>query len=256
MKNAKKLLALLLALVMLFAFCACGNGNDKDDDKDDKKESSSQSDKDSDKDDDKDSDKDSDKDNDKDDTLTEAKLEGDWEATLDLAALAYMMGEDVSMYEEMGIKLDTCTLDMVFEDGEATIKMSGMVDWYVDMMEDVIDWCYEGDNMLEFVAAMMSDEETEYTAKDIEEMLDEEGMTIDDVLDQYFGEMDLDEMADELAGELDDETMDYELDGDELIFDDAVWTFTYSNGKIYITSIEEDGETIELSKGDLVLEKK
>lgn len=33
MKNTKKLLALLFALVMLFAFCACSSADDKDDDK-------------------------------------------------------------------------------------------------------------------------------------------------------------------------------------------------------------------------------
>lgn len=39
MKNAKKLLALLLAMVMLFALCACGDSDSKKDDKkDDKKE--------------------------------------------------------------------------------------------------------------------------------------------------------------------------------------------------------------------------
>lgn len=37
MKNAKKLLALLLAMTMLFALCACGDDN-KDDEKEDKKD--------------------------------------------------------------------------------------------------------------------------------------------------------------------------------------------------------------------------
>lgn len=239
MKNAKKLLALLLALAMLFAFCACSSSDDKDDDKDDKKESTSQSEK-----------------NEESDELTAAKLEGEWEATLDFGAIASMMGEDVAIFDTLGLDLDKCTLDIVFEDGEATLKMDGMIDWYVDLMEDVIDWCYEGDNMLEFVAATMSTEDEEYTAKDIEEMLAQEGLSVDDLLDEYFSEMDLEEMADALSEEWQDETMEYELDGDELIFeDDSVWTFTYESGKIYILSIEEDGETTELSKGDFVLEK-
>ena len=38
MKNAKKLLALLLAMTMLFALCACGDDTKKDDKKDDKKD--------------------------------------------------------------------------------------------------------------------------------------------------------------------------------------------------------------------------
>ncbi len=250
MKNVKKLLALLLALAMLFAFCACSNSNDKDDDKDDKKEGTSQSDK------EKDDNGDKNDNDDKDDKLTESKLEGEWEATLDIAAIASMMGDEVTVFDELGIQLNKCTLDIVFEDGEATLKMDGMVDWYVEVMEDVIDWCYEGDNMLEYVAAMMSTEGVEYTVEDLEAMLAEEGMTVDDLLDEYFGEMDLDELAEEMADLMSDETMEYELDGDELIFeDDSVWGFTYSNGKIYILSVEEDGETTELSKGDFVLEK-
>ena len=44
MKNAKKLLALLLAMAMLFALCACGDSDSKKDDKDDdKKPAASQS---------------------------------------------------------------------------------------------------------------------------------------------------------------------------------------------------------------------
>ena len=244
MKNVKKLLALLLALVMLFAFCACNNSDNKDD----KKESSSQSDKDKNGD---------DSGNNEDDTLTAAKLEGEWKATLDFEAVASLMGEDMAIYDELGIKLGKCTLDIIFEDGEATIKMDGMIDWYVDIMEDVMAWCYEGDNILEFVAATMSTDGDEYTAQDIEDMLAEEGMTVNDLLDEYFGEMDLDEMADAMADELTDETTDYELDGDELIFEDeeSVWTFSYSGGKIYILSMEMDDETYELSKGDFVLEK-
>ena len=254
MKNAKKLLALLLALVMLFAFCACSN--DKDDDKDDKKEGSSQSDKNDKEDNDDDKNDKNDKD-DKDDKLTASKLEGEWEATLDFAAIATMMGEDISIFDQLGISIGKCKLDITFEDGEATIDMGGMIDWYVDMMEDVIDWCYEGDNMLEFVAASMSaDGDEEYTAEDIENMLAEEGVSVDDLLDQYFGELDLDELADLMAAELEDEVLEYELDGDELIFeDDSIWTLSYSNGKIYVTSIDEDGEVTKLSKGDFVLEK-
>ena len=38
MKNVKKLLALLLAMTMLFALCACGDDTKKDDKKDDKKD--------------------------------------------------------------------------------------------------------------------------------------------------------------------------------------------------------------------------
>ena len=41
MKTWKKLLALLLALAMVFAFAACGGNNDDDDDDDDDKKGSS-----------------------------------------------------------------------------------------------------------------------------------------------------------------------------------------------------------------------
>ena len=257
MKNVKKLLALLLAMAMLFALCACDDDTKKDD-KDDKKDpqttqaanadpSASTA----------PSTTPTQNNTDKDDTLTAQKLEGEWAATLDLDAMAYMMGEEVAIYDELGINLGKCTLDMTFANGEATIKSSSMADWYVDMMETVIDWCYEGDNMLKLVAKMMSTDGEEYTPADIEAMLAEEGSTIDDVLDEYFGEVDLDELAEMLAAEMEDETTDYELNGDQLIFDDdSVCTISYSDGKIYVLSINEDGETTTFNKGDFVLEKK
>lgn len=260
MKNVKKLLALLLAMAMLFALCACGDDTKKDDKKDDAKDtpttqaanadpsasnapSTAPTQNNT---------------NNEDNKLTAQKLEGEWQATLDLDAMAYLMGEDVAIYDELGINLGKCTLDMTFANGEATIKSSGMVDWYVDMMKDVIDWCYEGDNMLKMVAKMMSTDGEEYTTADIEAMLAAEGTTIADVLDEYFGEMDLDELAEMMAAEMEDETTDYALNGDQLLFDDneSVWTISYSDGKIYILSINEDGETTTFNKGDFVLEKK
>ena len=253
MKNVKKLLALLLAMTMLFALCACGDDTKKDDEKDPQTTQAANADP---------SAAPStaptqNNTNDEDDTLTAEKLEGDWAATLDLDAISYLMGEEVAIYNELGISLGQCTLDMTFANGEATLKSAGMVDWYVDMMEDVIDWCYEGDNMLKLVAKMMSTDGEEYTPADIEAMLAEEGSTIDDVLDEYFGEVDLEEMAAELAETVEDETKDYELNGDQLIFDDdSAWTISYSDGKIYVLSINEDGETYNFNKGDFVLEKK
>ena len=256
MKNAKKLLALLLAMAMLFALCACGDDTKKDEKKDDaqKTEASQAANADPSA---APSTDPTQNNTDKDDTLTAEKLEGDWAATLDLDAMAYLMGEEVAIYDELGISLGKRTLDITFADGEATLKSAGMVDWYVDMMETVIDWCYEGDNMLKLVAKMMSTDGEEYTPADIEAMLAEEGSTIDDVLDEYFGEVDLEEMAAELAETMEDETEDYELNGDQLIFDDdSAWTISYSNGKIYVLSINEDGETTDFNKGDFVLEKK
>ena len=252
MKNVKKLLALLLAMAMLFALCACGDDTKKDD-KDDKKDPQTTQAANADPSAAPSTDP-TQNNTDKDDTLTAEKLEGDWAATLDLDAMAYLMGEEVAIYDELGISLGKCTLDITFANGKATLKSAGMVDWYVDMMETVIDWCYEGDNMLKLVAKMMSTDGEEYTPADIEAMLAEEGSTIDDVLDQYFGEVDLEEMAAELAETMEDETEDYEL---KLIFDEGdAWTISYSDGKIYVLSINEDGETTDFNKGDFVLEKK
>lgn len=248
MKNVKKLLALLLALAMLFAVCACSDS--KNDDKDDKKDTATTE---------ATSTEPSQNNNDtEDDKLTEQKLEGTWEATLNLDALAYLIGEDVTVYDELGISLGNCKLDIVFTDDETTIKTSGLVDWYVDLMETVVDWCYEGDNMLVYMAEMMSDEDIQYTAADIEEMLAEEGSSVEELLDETFGAMDMEEMAAMLAEELSDETSDYVLDGDKLSFDDgnSVWTVSYADGKIDVLSVDEDGEVTGLDKGDFVLEKK
>ena len=249
MKNVKKLLALLLALAMLFAVCACSDS--KDEDRDDKKGAATATQA-------ANADSSQNNQNKEDDKLTADKLEGTWEATLNLDALSYLMGEDVTVYDELGISLGTCKLDIVFTDDEATIKTSGLVDWYVDLMETVVDWCYEGDNMLVYMAQMMSDEDIQYTAADIEEMLAEEGSSVEDLLDETFGAMDMEEMAAMLAEELSDETSDYVLDGDKLSFDDgnSVWTVSYADGKIDVLSVDEDGEVTGLDKGDFVLEKK
>lgn len=266
MKNVKKLLALLLAMAMLFALCACGDDSKEDKKKDDKKEpQTTQS-------------ANADpstapstaptQNNDStqptngtvapnpDTVLTDAALQGDWKATLNMEAMTSSIGEEIAIFDTLGIHLGTCTIDMTFNNGKATFKSAGMVDWYVDVMEQFMDWATDGDNFLEYMALTMNTEDEQYTAEDIRAMLAEEGVTIEELIDEAFAEFDAEAMAQEMADELGDEADDYTLDGNKLIFDDAVMTFTYSDGKIYVTSVDADGETVTLNKGDFVLEKK
>ncbi|MBR2319829.1 MAG: hypothetical protein IKA50_03480 [Clostridia bacterium] len=266
MKNVKKLLALLLAMAMLVALCACGDDG-KDDKKDDKKEpqttqsvnadhsaapSTAPTQNDT---------NDSDNTNSTQSTtpntvLTDAVLQGDWKASINMEAMTSSMGEEIAVFDTLGINLGTCTIDMAFNNGKATFKSAGLVDWYVDIMEQFMDWATDSDNFLEYMALTMSTEDQQYTAEDIRAMLAEEGVTIEELIDEAFAELDAEAMAQEMADELGDEASDYTLDGNKLIFDDAVMTFTYSDGKIYVTSVDADDEIVTFNKGDFVLEKK
>lgn len=122
--NLKKLLALLMAVVMVFALAACGNGAESDSDDDDKKSSSSSKDEDG--------------------------VEGKWKATYTAdAEMLGLKGYDVSlnMYFELTIEGDT------FEMGLSADKMR---DSYMDFTEDVAIITWE-----EMIADYDSEEEAE-----------------------------------------------------------------------------------------------
>ncbi|MBQ3202516.1 MAG: hypothetical protein IJB36_02605 [Clostridia bacterium] len=231
MKNVKKLLALLMALVMLFAFCACDN--DKDDDK---KES-------------------------KGEKLTAEELEGDWEMQLDYNALfnSGVMGEVPEIFEMIDMDTDlTVELDVNFDDGEMEIDPAGMADFMENYLEAVMEWMAEGDNVYELIA-MSSD--GQFTADEYKDACEEEGVSKSQLLNMMEEQM---PDAEDIAGEMDAKIRCYELDGNKLYTweeddekdDENYFQFTYSDEVITVTKVVDDGESTKLDDGAFTFEKK
>lgn len=242
MKNVKKLLALLLALVMLFAVCACDN--DKDGDKDEKTTASS-------------------KKQEKKDKLTDATLQGEWEAVMDMSAIMSggVMGDMPEIFEMMDLEelnLQS-SLNVTFEDGEMTIDADSMVNFYDDMIGGMMTWIRKGDNVYELMA-MSSGEEM--TAEECKEYFDEQGITKQQLLAAMESEMPSAEEA--IGGELADVTNCYELNGNKLYTwkegeeknEDSYMQLTYEDDVITVTKVVTDGESVRLDDGDFVMEKK
>ena len=231
MKNVKRLLALLMALVMLFAFCACDN--DKDDDK---KES-------------------------KGEKLTAEELEGDWEMQLDYNALfnSGVMGEVPEIFEMIDMDTDlTVELDVNFDDGEMEIDPAGMADFMENYLEAVMEWMAEGDNVYELIA-MSSD--GQFTADEYKDACEEEGVSKSQLLNMMEEQM---PDAEDIAGEMDAKIRCYELDGNKLYTweeddekdDENYFQFTYADEVITVTKVVDDGDSIKIDDGDFIFEKK
>ena len=232
MKNVKKLLALLMALVMLFAFCACDNGKD-----DDKKES-------------------------KGEKLTAEELEGDWEMTLDLGAMinSGVMGEVPEIFEIMDPDdLDlTLALDVTFEDGMMEADPESVTECFENMLDSMVDWLAKGDNIYEIMAASSDD----MTAAECKEYFEENGYSKNDLIDEIQSNIpDADVLFGSAATEF---CYCYELDGNKLYTweeddekdDENYFQFTYADEVITVTKVVDDGESTKLDDGDFILEKK
>ena len=263
MKNVRKLLALLLAMAMLFALCACGDNGDnkkKDEDKGkgNKTEASVSANDPSDAQPTQSTQSTQPTGNsDVADSLNDATLQGNWKASLNVDAMMHMMGdEQLEMYQELGINMGICTMDMTFENGQATVQFSDMADWYVGVVENYIEWLSNEDNFLSFMADMMSTEEEPLTPEDIRAQLEAEGTSVEEAIASMKGEMDLDALKEMMAAMLEDDVKEYTLSGNTVNYKDgAVWTVAYENGNLYVLSIEADGETVTFNKGDFVLTK-
>ena len=244
----KKLLALLLAVMMVFCLCACGNGADKDTDRDDDRDTTKTGAQGAD-----------------DDTLTAAALEGKWAMTMDMSALMTSgimdtadMSEMLSVmdFEEMDLKIE---MDVTFANGKLTFDPDGWADFYQDMIDAMMDWFEEGDNIYEFMAQVSG----EMTAEQYKAAMEAQGMTKDDFIDAIKSEMpDTDDALSELDDEL--EEVYYELDGDKLYTwgkdeqkgEDECFTLTYEDGVITVIKVLSEGVTTELDPGVFVFTQK
>ena len=193
----KKLLSLLLVLMLTlslaFMATACSPSDDDEDD-DDNKTSTSQK-----------------KDEDEDEDEDEVSIIGKWEAELDMADLINEMMED-----EMGVELDKkfknldVTIVMEFDKKEVELSMeaTGLEKAIKKQMPDVLTAVLE---------TMLEEQDLDMT---LDELLESQNTTLDDLVNETLEDMNFDE----LEGSLNDfETSKYELDGDKLYtFDDEI----------------------------------
>lgn len=186
MKNFKRILALLLALCMVFALCACDSG-----------------------------DKGKDKDDDDEEELTDAELiVGTWEATINMNDVLELMGESEDL-EALAAYFDFSRIDVgvTFEfDKKGGYEFSFTVD--VNDMQSMLR-----DGMEKMLEDMLVG--SGYT---VDDLAAEEGMTRDEYLDALMDEsFDADEFTDIIeeanqsgSYEIKDGKIYYWQDGEEL----------------------------------------
>lgn len=233
MKNIKKILALLLALCMVFALCACG-GDDADDGKDgDKGDKVSTSDKGSGKDKDKDDGK---------ELSAEELIVGDWEADISMLTMLELMGfDDLDELEEyFDFDTDCYVMGYSFDkNGNYKLSMTGDTNMIEKIFRDGI------------VALLSSELDTS-----IADAAAEEGMTEDELIDA---------LVEELFGDVDNWAYffnnlkgTYEIDGNKLILDgdeDEYDTFEIDEDELTFTAGYSYGEKDDSSLYPLTFER-
>lgn len=240
MNTMKKLLALLLATLMLLTLCACG---DKQEGKDVPSNVTPQEEK---------------------DVLTPETLQGEWTLKLDLAALMQNdmlddLTEGVSGFDFSELDV-TAELDTTFKDGKMTVDPDDVTNLYKDVVESIIDWIAEGDNLFEMLAASEG-----VSAEEYKKALEAEGYTKDLLLPIIMDELpDTDELVSDIDSEISE--MCYELDGDKLYTWDAedgekkdnenYMVFTYADNTITVIKGIDGDDVIEFDEGDFVLVRK
>lgn len=224
MKNAKKLLALLLAMVMLFALCACGGGDSKDDKKDEEKKEAG---------------------------ITDADLNGEWTLTTTPVALKF---DEAFPFEGFSVNDTKITTKVVIEDGQMELSTDGIAAWIHATSDKLYDWIGQGDNVYSFFAAVNG-----MSVEDYKEVAAAENITKQDLLDEMTTEISKDDLfAMFMDGFGDDETIDYTfmIEDGKLHFEGgAVWTVELADGKIYVLKIENDDDSVTLNKGSMVFSK-
>lgn len=233
MKNMKRMLALLLALAMVFCLAACGAKGDGAEDKKDEGSSNVT-----------DTKKDEPAKEEDDKASDEDKLAGEWTCRLDLSETVntvvgeMMDGEDVlpdaPIYMDMTIEFDDgeCALTGAIDEGSFNDYIDALVDAMIDYMYDAAE------------AEGMSKEEFD------QQIQDEAGMSMEEYMDETMSTM-MDEMGSEMSFE--SGTMYYKVDSDEgriyMAEDEAdledtedYMEYSVTNKKLTIKKIVEDGE--------------
>lgn len=232
----KKILALLLALLMVFALCACGN-NDGNSDKDNDDKDIVQND-----------DKKEDEDEDEEETIV-----GKWTGEIDLAVILSEVPEFEDLDKEMRelVMPDDIGIKITFkfeEDGTASVSADAK-----SALEDYVDQVT--DNFVDYVEEMLEAEGV--SKKDFE---DAYGMSLEDyasqMMDEGFEEA-LEEAEDKMAFDSEGE---YKLDGNKLYFSEDgefedYFKIDLDGDKLTFKNYSEDDKGAEIFSG-LVLKRK
>lgn len=194
-----------------------------------------------------------------DDELTDDTLQGDWDVTMNIGALMATglmgdMSEVTDIIDPEALEGVVMEMGATFDDGEATLHSMDMIGLYDDLMDAIMDWLSEGDNIYEFLAAV----DGTMTADEYKAELKAQGVSKSMLLATM--ESELPSAEDAGIEEMDEIVMSYELDDDTLYFEgengeEEIWVFTYEDETIYVVEAEVDGEIVVLDEGDFVMEK-
>lgn len=213
----KKVLAMLLAIVMVVALCACGNQNNNNTLPNNTTAATGDTTTDDGKTEDKDDEADS-----KDDDAE--SIIGEWSGKMDLAAMLGLDGEDVDEELEWVVPVDLdVIITMEFDDEECTLTIEAE-DAFAEWEEQAIN------NFAELLK-----EELEANDSSVEEFEEEAGMSLEEYAEkEVLSEIDFE---DTLSGS---DSGEYTLDGDELYFgDDDYYTVKLTSSKLTFEDYSE-----------------
>lgn len=205
MKKFRKLLALLLALAIVFSLAACSTSNEDDDEEDDKGSSNVEKD-----------DKDE-KDDEEEKLSDEEMIVGEWLCRFDLGeVMNEMLAEEI---DDTSLAVDSelyMNLSLEFEDDKATLRMELDEDSLEDYMKALCD------AMVDYMF----------------EMAEEQGMSKEDFeqgIQAAYG-MSVDKYIEDMMGEL------MESSFDEMSYESESWYYKVDDkkGRIYMAEYEDD----------------
>ncbi len=227
MKTLSKLLALLLALAMVFSLVACGSNNDVADDDDDDDRGSSRVEK-------------------QEEESDAEKLLGKWVCNLDLSeAMADEL--EMALGDDSIAPSDSIYMNLVldFDDGEFTLSAEIDEDSLEDYMNALMD------NMITYMYDMA--EEQGMSKEDFEAAFEEQySMTLEEYVAEQ-ADLAIEGLADEMSSEFPgyyelDEDEGYIYigeDEDELDSKEEAMEYSFNGKQLTISAIISDGEELD-----------
>lgn len=215
----KRILCIVLALTMVVALVACGSSEDEDEEEEE--ETAEEGGKKGGKKDKKETEEETEEEPEEEETLV-----GEWTAEVDMSDYLNEMlaesGLDMDVSDFVLVMNITFDEDGTYEAEMDTSKLNKAMEAFADDLWDL---------MIEMIA-----EEADVSAAEAEELLEAEGMTKDDLIE----EMGIEEMF----GDLETQTGDWELDGDELDLDGSIAIIEFEGDEFSIVEVEDDDSGI------------
>ena len=211
----KRILCIVLALTMVVALVACGSSEDEDEEEEE--ETAEEGGKKGGK---------KDKKETEEEPEEEETLVGEWTAEIDMSDYLNEMlaesGLDMDFSDFVLVMNITFDEDGTYEAEMDTSKLNKAMEAFADDLWDL---------MIEMIA-----EEADVSAAEAEELLESEGMTKDDLIEEMGIE--------EAFADMENQTGDWELDGDELSLDGGIAIIEFEGDEFSIVEVEDDEEGI------------